>query len=70
MLQVSAIEAETLWLMKLFYPTFPSVQVVIPDSAIAKKLACRKTKMNYLICFGIEPYLERNYFKRLKKSSV
>ena len=32
------------------------LQNMIPESAIAKKFACGKTKMNYLIYFGIEPY--------------
>ena len=45
-------------------------QNMFVDSAIAKKCACGKTKMNYLICFAIGPYLRRNYCKRSKKQCL
>ena len=38
-------------------------QNMFPDSAIAKAFACGKTKMNYLICFGIGPYCRENVSK-------
>ena len=31
---------------------------MFPDSEIASKFACGKTKMNYLLCFGIAPFFK------------
>ena len=62
----SFTKAEILWSVKNVFPLsfhasshmggiFP--KKMFPDSAIAKRFACSKTKMNNLICFGIGPYL-------------
>ena len=64
----SFTKAEILWSMKRVLSHFffcvsshmgGMFQNMFPDSAIAKKIACGKTKMNYLICFGIGPYFKR-----------
>ena len=41
---------------------------MFPDSDIAKKFACSKTKMNYLICFGLAPYFREKLLQKIKKS--
>ena len=41
---------------------------MFPDSDIAKKFACSKTKMNYLICFGLSPYFREKLLQKIKKS--
>ena len=41
---------------------------MFPDSDIAKKFACSKTKMNYLICFGLAPYFREKSLQKIKKS--
>ena len=41
-------------------------QNMFPDSAIAKNFACGRTKMNYLICFGIGPYFREKVLQKIK----
>ena len=43
-------------------------QNMFPDSAIAKKFACAKTKMNYLICFGIGTYFREKLLQKIKEA--
>ena len=38
-------------------------QNMFPGSAIAKNFACGKTKIKYLICFGIAPYFREKLTK-------
>ena len=61
----SIVKAEILWAIKsvIFHFSFRVssdirglFQNMFPDSATAKNFACCKTKINYLICFGIAPY--------------
>ena len=40
---------------------------MFPDSAIAKMFACGKTKMNYLICFGIGLYFREKLLQKIKE---
>ena len=58
-------KAEIMWSMKSVLSHFAFCvschigglfQNMFPDSTIAKKFACGKTKMDNLICFGIGPY--------------
>ena len=41
-------------------------QNMFPHSAIAKKFACGKTKLNYLIYFGIGPYFREKLLQKIK----
>ena len=43
-------------------------QNMFPDSAIAKKFACSKTKVNYLICFGIALYFKEKLLHKVKQA--
>ena len=38
------------------------------DSAIAQKMNCGPTKLYYLICFGIAPYLKQQLLNELKEA--
>ena len=41
---------------------------MFPDSAIAKNFACGKTKINYLISFGIAPYFREKLLQKIKEA--
>ena len=43
-------------------------QNMFPDTAIAKSFACGKTKINYLMCFGIAPYLREKLLQKIKEA--
>ena len=73
----SVMRAEVLWAMKsvlshFFFRASSDVggvfQNMFPDSAIAKTFACSKTKVNYLICFGISPYLKEKLLHKVKQA--
>ena len=73
----SVLKAEVLWAMKSVLSHFSFrasadiggvFQNMFPDSAIAKKFACRKTKVNYLICFGITPYFKEKLLHKVKEA--
>ena len=73
----SVMKAEVLWVMKSVQSHFSfraSAEVgglfqnMFPDSAIAKKFACSKTKVNYLICFGIAPYFKEKLLHKVKEA--
>ena len=62
----SVMKADILWSLKsaMAHFSFTSsadiekpFQKMFPDSNIAKKFAHGKWKMNYLVCFRIDPYL-------------
>ena len=40
---------------------------MFPDSAIAKKFACGKTNINYMMCFGIGPYFREKLLQKIKR---
>ena len=42
-------------------------QNMFPDCVIAKNFACGKTKINYLICFGIVPYFREQLLQKIKE---
>ena len=69
--------AEILWAMKgvMAHFSFRSsadighlFQSMFPDSSIAKKFTCGKTKMNYLICFGLAPYFREKLLQKINDS--
>ena len=71
------MRAEILWAMKgvMAHFSFRSssdignlFQSMFPDSGIAKKFTCGKTKMNYLICFGLAPYFREKLLQKIKDS--
>ena len=71
------MRAEILWAIKSVMAHFSfraSIDIgnlfesMFPDSDIAKKFACSKTKMNYLICFGLAPYFREKLLQKIKKS--
>ena len=73
----SVMRAEVLWAMKSVLSHFSFrassdvgglFQNMFPDSAIAKKFACSKKKVNYLICFGIAPYFKEKLLHKVKQA--
>ena len=73
----SVAKAEVLWAMKSVTSHFSFrsssntsglFQNMFPDSTIAKKFTCGKTKVNYLICFGIAPYFREKLLQRIKEA--
>ena len=73
-------KSEILWAMKIVLSHF-SFQVsadvgglfqnIFLDSAIAKKFTCGKTKVHYMIYFGLASYFKgQTTAKRLKKQTV
>ena len=41
---------------------------MFPDSEIASKFACGKTKVNYLLCFGIAPFFKEKLLQIVKEA--
>ena len=41
---------------------------MFPDSSISLKVACGKTKMTYLFCFGIDSLLQRETVAKSQRS--
>ena len=41
---------------------------MFPDSEIASKFACGKTKMNYLLCFEITPFFKEKLLQKVKEA--
>ena len=73
----SVVKAEILWAIKSVMSHFSFrassdirglFQNMFPDSAIAKNFACGKTKINYLICFGIVPYFREKLLQKIKEA--
>ena len=73
----SVMRAEVLWAVKSVLSHFSFrassdvgglFQNMFPDSVIAKKFACSKTKVNYLICFGIAVYFKEKLLHKVKQA--
>ena len=73
----SVVKVEFLWAIKSVMSHFSFrassdirglFQNIFPDSAIAKNFASGKTKINYLICFGIAPYFREKLSQKIKEA--
>ena len=73
----SVTKAEILWAMKIVLSHFSFrastdvgglFQNMFPDSAIAKKFSCGKTKVNYMICFGLASYFKEKLLQKVKEA--
>ena len=71
------MRAEILWALKAVKAHFSFnsseeigklFRTMFPDSAIAKKFACGRTKINYMICFGIAPYFREKLLHSIQEA--
>lgn len=71
------LKAEILWALKVLTShyslnscerTDKLFQKMFPDSVIAQKLYCCKTKCNCTITFGLAPYFEEKLYKQLQET--
>ena len=71
------MKAEILWSIKCVMAHFSfsaSADIrdlfkkMFPDSEIAAKFACGKTKMNCLLCFGITPFCKEKLSQKVKEA--
>ena len=71
------MKAKILWSIKSVIANFSFIastdigdlfKKTFPDSEIASKFACGKTKMNYLLCFGIVPFFKEKLLQKVKEA--
>lgn len=72
----SVIKAEIVWALKCVMSHYSMnsskdmktvLQLMFPDSIIAKKITIGSSKLSYMICYGLAPYVHSRLVRSVQK---